>query len=134
MTTRPDVTPTPCAECGRPLELVSRRRRFRRAGQSIQVGGWAWSCSACTDPQTGQAPFVFTDAALGAINDELVRRAWQERFGEPLPTTRRGRPTSNPRTVRVPVLLTVNEAERLDELRGEVSRSEWLRRGLQAAG
>ena len=69
-----------------------------------------------------------------AWTETQARLAWQERFGEPLPPSRRGRRTDDPRVVRVPVLLTEQEAELLDEQRGELSRGEFLRQAIRRAG
>jgi hypothetical protein len=47
---------------------------------------------------------------------------------------KRGRPPKAPedlQTVRVTVRLTKSQAERLDELRGDESRSAWLARPLR---
>ena len=74
---------------------------------------------------------MFADAGLMELNERLSAEAWQARFSESLPPSERGRKTDSPRLVRVPVLLTEPEARELDEARGEMSRSEFLRRSLQ---
>ncbi len=121
-------------DTGHAARLVSKTSRISRGGRHHTVQVWRWSCDGCADPMTGAQPFLFADVPLMELNHQIIAAAWLERYGEPLPRIRRGRPTDAPRTIRVPLRLTEAEAARLDELRGEVSRSEWLRRGLQAAG
>lgn len=83
----------------------------------------------CVDPFTGATPHRFSDHALGPWIEAQADAAWRARFGEDLPPSER--PTTEPRQVRVPVLLTAREAALLDELRGELSRSEFLRREIR---
>jgi hypothetical protein len=59
---------------------------------------------------------------------------WLERFGEPMPPSQRPRRTDDQRTVRVPLLLTRREAERLDQIRGGRSRAEFVRRLINESG
>lgn len=51
-----------------------------------------------------------------------------------MPAPQRARRPEEQRTVRVPVLLTPAEAERLDELRGDRPRGEFLRQLLSQPG
>lgn len=88
----------------------------------------------CADPFTGERPFRFADQPLLDWEQEQIRDAWQARFGEPLPPSERGTRPTPLRNVRVPVMLTAAEAARLDEVRGDLTRSEDLRRTLKASG
>lgn len=93
-----------------------------------------WECADCADPFTGQQPFRFADVALMKWTDARAAELWQERFGEPLPPSERGRHPGPHRTMRIPVLLTPDEVARLDEVRGDLTRSEFFRRTLRATG
>lgn len=70
------------------------------------------------------------DFELMEWEEAQAAEVWQERFGEPMPNPKRARTPGERRSVRVPVLLTTAEAERLDELRGERPRGELLRQLL----
>jgi len=126
-----DLVPPACSGCDSAPVLIAKRRRVRRGGRSLDVDGWLWECAACADPFTGERPYRFADPALLRWDDEQAARAWVEAFGEPIPPSERGRHPGPHRTVRVPVMLTPAEAARLDEARGGVSRSDFLRKGLR---
>ncbi len=99
----------------------------------MPVETWSWECSTgCPDPFEGTSPYQFADPDLMAWSDEEVARAWESHFGEPIPPSRRGQRNGEPRSVRVPVLLTVSEVSRLDALRGDMTRSDYLRRLLDS--
>lgn len=131
--TKPDLTPARCPYCRVRTRLVPRVFRVRRGTRVLPVDLWTWECSSgCPDPSNGEVPFRFADPPLMRACDEAVRAAWADRFGEPIPPSeRRGRRTREARTVRVSVLLTPSEARALDAERGELSRSEFLRRAIQ---
>lgn len=114
----PDLTCPYCSRCMRPAQLVERTTRFRSADRLQAFDAWIWECPAgCPDPKGGVAPIVFP----------------------PLPSYEPLRPflhAHNPlaqRPKRVPVLLTVAEAEYLDRIRGSRTRSEFLRMALEEA-
>jgi hypothetical protein len=88
-----------------------------------------WQCDhGCLD-EDGDAPFRFEDPPLMRANDEAIRAAWQKRFGEALPPTGRpGRKATEPREVRVQVMLTASELAAIDRDRGELPRSAYIRR------
>jgi hypothetical protein len=111
---------------------VPKRRRVRRGERSLDVEGWLWECANCADPFTGERPYRFADPPLLRWDDDQAAAAWKEAFGEPIPPSERGRHPGPHRTVRVPVMLTPAEAARLDEVRGKVSRSDFLRKSLKA--
>lgn len=93
--------------------------------------GWLWRCTrGCADPDTGEAVFELSTPALMAWEEERAAEAWLVRFGEPMPPSRRAQQLAERRTIRVPVLLTRAEAARLDELRGDRPRGEFLRQLL----
>lgn len=125
------LAPPRCDGCGGPTELLPRTAYVRRGERVVAYPAWSWACAACSDPFTGQRPYRFSDRALGTWNEGEAAAAWQERFQEPIPPSERRK--AAPREVRVPVLLTQEEADRLDALRGDVSRSEFLRRAIRAA-
>ena len=125
---KPDLNPATCPSCGTTAVLVAHTTRFRRGGQTLVVDTWTWACqSGCSDPTTGEAPYHFTVPALMKWTDKRAQQLWQDRFGMPMPASRRGRRPGQNRSVRVPVMLTPKEADQLDELRGGRSRSEFLR-------
>jgi hypothetical protein len=62
-----------------------------------------------------------------------ARVLWEQHFGEPMPPSERGKHPGPHRTVRIPVMLTPEEAERLDRIRGEKTRSEFLRQVIPAS-
>jgi hypothetical protein len=95
-----------------------------------------WECPGeHGDPFTGERPFRFADPPLLRWTDDQARELWLDRFGEEMPPSERGRRAGPRRTVRVPVMLTPQEAAQLDELRGRLTRSEYLRRvALRDAG
>lgn len=129
---KPDLTPPLCSGCRKPALLVPKLTRFRRGERVLPVDGWVWECpSACADPDDGSVPYQFSTFELMEAEEAEARRLWQERFGEPMPVSQRGRRPEEQRTVRVPVLLTPSEAERLDDLRGDRPRGEFLRQLLR---
>ena len=132
MNKKPDhLTPPPCSGCAQPAHLAPRLRRVHRGERILAVDGWTWECpGACVDPFTGEHPFRFADAPLMRWEDELARETWRERFGEPMPPSERGKRPRPHRTERVPVMLTPAELDRLDEKRGDVTRSDYLRRAI----
>ncbi|NOY25349.1 MAG: hypothetical protein GXP62_05700 [Oligoflexia bacterium] len=128
---KPQVPPPLCPFCNNPATLQQRLTRYRRGDMELAVHTWTWLCAeGCADPDTGQPPYIFLDPPLMRWNDQLAHRAWLHHYGEPMPPSRRGQRRGEKRTVRIPVLLTPTEAERLDKLRGDVSRSEFLRLAL----
>jgi hypothetical protein len=111
--------------------LVSKVTRFRRGERVLPLDGFVWQCpSTCPDPAYGSTPYQFSTFELMEWEEIRAAEAWRERFGEPMPPSQRGRRPHEQRTVRVPVLLTPTEAERLDALRGERPRGEFLRQLL----
>ena len=132
---KPDLLSPACPYCKTAAVLTEHITRYRRAEQVLSVDTWTWECSCgCVDPNTGAAPFRFVDAELMRWTDERAAALWQERFGVPMPPSRRGHRPGQRRTVRVPVMLTPAEADRLDRLRGKKPRGEFLREALQKEG
>ncbi len=128
---RPSLTPPACRGCGEQTELIRRSVQVRRGGRLLVFAGWVWSCAVCVDPAVGIPPLRFLDADLQAIQDTYIRNGWLKKFHEPLPEpSEPGRKTVEPRTVRLQLALTESEARRLDERRGRLSRSAFLRLGL----
>ena len=128
---KPTITPPLCSGCGQPAQLVSKVTRFRRGERVLPFDGFLWACpSSCVDPEDGSVPYQFSNFELMEWEEAQAREAWVERFGEPMPPSQRGRRPAEQRTVRVPVLLTPGEADRLDALRGDRPRGEFLRQLL----
>ena len=126
-----NLVPPHCTGCGSPAARTPKLTRFRRGDRILPFDGWVWQCpSSCADPDDGSAQYQFSTFELMEWEEVQAARAWQERFGEPMPASQRARRPDDRRTVRVPVLLTPAEAERLDELRGERPRGEFLRQLL----
>jgi len=123
-----DLTPPSCS--GPECEVILRTRRAmaRRANRTVAYTAHLWRCERCADPDTGEQPLDFIDAALAAVNDEALAIAWRRKYGTEIPPSGRpGRPAEAPRTARISVLLTTEELERIDRARGERSRSAFLR-------
>ncbi len=128
---KPNLTPPRCSGCHNPAVLVPKVTRFRRGDRVLPFDGFIWQCSsACVDPEDGSAPYQFSTFEVMEWEEARAADAWRERFGEPMPHSQRGRRPDEQRTVRVPVLLTHSEADRLDALRGERPRGEFLRQLL----
>ncbi len=128
---KPNFPAPRCAVCDSPAVLVPKLTRFRRGERVLPYEGFIWECAtACPDPVDGLAPYQFSTMELMEWEEARAAEAWLERFGEPMPEPQRARKAEDRRTVRVPVLLTPAEAERLDELRGERARGEFLRQLL----
>lgn len=128
---KPNLPPPSCSGCGKPALLVPNVTRFRRAERVLAFGGFVWQCASnCGDPADGSTPYQFSTLDLMAWEEAQAGAAWQVRFGEPMPAPQRARRPDAQRTVRVPVLLTSAEAERLDTLRGDRPRGEFLRQLL----
>jgi hypothetical protein len=129
---KPELPVPKCPSCTEPPALVPRTSRYRRGDQILSIDGWIWQCTAqCLDPHSGATSFLFTSPPLMKWSDAQARAAWQERFHEPMPPSRRGRRKGPSRSVRVPVMFTPDEIEELDRIRGERSRSEFLRSVLE---
>ncbi|MCK6501941.1 hypothetical protein L6R53_00810 [Myxococcota bacterium] len=132
---KPILSPPNCSGCNRPAELVPKLTRFRRGELVLPFDGYVWQCPwGCADPFDGAVPYQFSNLDLMQWEEQAAAAAWEARFGHPMPSPQRARRPEEQRTVRVPVLLTVAEAERLDELRGDRSRGEFLRQLLATPG
>ena len=117
-----------CPFCDAPAVEGTRVASYRRGDRVIKIEAKHWECSQECKGSNGREPYRFEDPRLLRENDQTARRVWLERFSEPMPTAGRpGRKPKEKREHRVPVLLTETEIKRLDELRGEQSRSEFLR-------
>ena len=128
-----NLTNPVCPLCKAPTTLVGRTTRYRRGEQVLAVPTRAWACSAgCPDPTSGEAPFTFVDQPLAAWNDEHAGSLWLDHFGSPMPPSRQGRRPGEARCIRVPVMLTPTEVARLDKLRGDATRSAYLRLALRS--
>lgn len=132
---KPNLPPPSCSGCGQPAFLVSKVTRFRRGDRVLPFDGFVWQCpNQCADPGDGSTPYQFSTLELMAWEEQNASLAWRVRFGERMPGPKRARRPDEQRTVRVPVLLTSAEAERLDELRGDRPRGEFLRQLLAQPG
>jgi len=132
---KPELPNPQCPGCGSSAVLVPRTAWYRRGGRVLAVDTWSWSCPAsCADPFTGVQPFCFVDPPLAHWTDDQARVLWLERFEEAMPPSERGKRATPRRTVRVPILLTTEEAARLDTLRGDLPRGEYVRKMLKIAG
>jgi hypothetical protein len=128
------MTPPPCAHGACAATLHTRTAMARRGDRVVSYEAQLWRCDRCGDPVTGASPLEFLDAQLMRANDGTLARAWLEKFGEALPASGRpGRRTDAARTERVAVLLTPEELARVDEARGDLTRSEFVR-SLVAGG
>lgn len=125
------ATSVHCPFCGAPAVAGTREAHYRRGDKVIKLHVQHWECSGDCTSADGQGPYRFEDPQLLRLNDETARRVWLEQFDEPMPAAGRpGRKVNEKRGNRVSVLLSDTEVARLDALRGEESRSEFLRRTL----
>lgn len=132
---KPNLTHPNCSGCSTPAALVPKVTRFRRGDRVLPVDGFVWQCPlGCVDPEDGSSPYQFSSFELMEWEEARAAEVWRERFGESMPASRRGRVPDEQRTVRVPVLLTPGEAERLDSLRGDRPRGEFLRQLIAEPG
>jgi hypothetical protein len=128
---QPNLTHPNCSNCEKPAALVPKLTRFRRGERVLPFDGFVWQCPArCADPEDGSTPYQFSTFELMEWEEAEAEKAWQKRFGESMPPPQRARRPDDQRTVRVPVLLTPAEADRLDKLRGDRPRGEFLRQLL----
>lgn len=115
--------------CDRATELVETIVRVRRGERVLPVTMQMWECLSGCRSDAGDRPLRFINHSLAAVNDEAARMAWKAAFGEEMPEARRpGRKPPEKRSKGVRVMLTGTELRALDQLRGELSRSEYLRR------
>ena len=122
------MTPPPCAHGACAATLQTRTAMARRGDRVVSYEAQLWRCERCGDPVTGASPLEFVDAQSMRANDTALALAWREKFAEPLAATGRpGRRTDAPHTERVAVLLTPDELARVDEARGQTTRSEFVR-------
>lgn len=122
------MTPPPCAHGACAATLQTRTAMARRGDRVVSYEAQLWRCDRCGDPVTGASPLEFVDAPLMRANDTALAAAWQAKYAEPLPATGRpGRRTDAPHTERVAVLFTPDELARIDEARGQTTRSEFVR-------
>lgn len=113
---------------------MERDFRVRRGERVVAVVLPSWECPAGCVADGGGGPFRFATPSLAGEERERMEQAWRAAFGEPLPAvTPPGRKPEERRSVPVHVLLTPSEARLLDKLRGERSRSEYIR-GKALAG
>lgn len=128
------MTNTPCPLCDAPARLVANSMRFRRGDRVLAVEVQQWECTGtCRDPE-GSEPYRFADLALVRANEARARAAWMAHFGEEMPAPKRaGRPTDSPQTERLQVRVTQDDLSLIDKLRGELSRSEFVRRAFRSA-
>lgn len=126
--------PPLCPWCGEPASEARATVRFRRGDRVLPVDTAQWQCSrGCAGPE-GETPYIFADLETMSRNDEAVKAAWLERFGEAMPPSgRSGRPTEEPQTARLQVRLSRSDLQRLDSARGSLSRSEFVRRAVLRA-
>lgn len=129
----PTLVPPACSGCGTPARLSPKVTRFRRGERVLPFDGYIWEChGGCIDPAGSATPYRFSSLELMEWEDAAVAEKWLAHFGKAMPPSQRGRVPEAQRTVRVPVLLTPAEAERLDALRGDRPRGDFLRQLLRA--
>ncbi len=123
-----------CLTCRKPAVETRATIRFRRGEGVLPVETVQWRCPGeCAGPR-GEVPYVFADLATMKANEARAREAWREAFGDEMPPPRRaGRPTNDPLTERLQVRLSNDEVVALDARRGDLSRSEFVRRALVGA-
>lgn len=117
-----------CPRCNQPLKLVDREFRVRRGERVLPVQLPSWECTHGCLNEAGTGPFRFGDQRLIPLERARLEEAWLTAFGEPLPpATPPGRKPVERRSVPVHVMLTPSELRLLDRLRGDRSRSEFIR-------
>lgn len=121
------LNPCPSGVARCTATLHERTMQIRRGTRVLEVPRAYWRCAECRDPLTG-GPLEVVDGSLAARNEEVVRRGWRHRFGEELPAPLSpGRRPGKTREQRVTILLTDDEVADLDRLRGQRTRSEFIR-------
>lgn len=128
------LAPPPCPFCNLNVQLKPTVVRHRRGDRILPIETWTWECiSGCRDPEDPSAPFRFSDLPLMEWAEKEASQAWLTHFGEKMPPSSRPRLPRLQRTVRIPLLLTVEEAQKIDSQRGLLSRNEYIRRALKAS-
>jgi len=117
-------------EGGGTAELVACERTVRRDTRELIYQGWVWSCTGCRDPFDDTTPFQFLDGRAWLLNAERAAAAWQENFDEPLPAARNQSRTRVVSTEQITLRLDNSELARLDDLRGDLTRTDFLRQPL----
>ena len=117
-----------CPLCNRPVKLAEREFRVRRGDRVLPVQLPTWECTSGCLNEARTGPFRFGDQRLIRLERARLEAAWLTAFGEPLPpVTPPGPKPAERRSVPVHVMLTPSELRLLDRLRGERSRSEFIR-------
>ncbi len=122
-----------CPLCGAPMEVAPQRRRIRRGERDLSFQAPAWVCGNHPDLPGGR--YVLVDPAQMRASEAASRLAWRGEFGEELPrVSPSGRPPGDDRLERrVELRMSDPESRMLDELRGDGSRSDYLRHLVQRA-
>ena len=117
-----------CPQCNHRVKLVEREFRVRRGDRVLPVQLPSWECTHGCLNEARTGPFRFGDQRLIPLERARLEAAWLAAFGEPLPTAMPPGPKpTERRSVAVHVMLTPSELRLLDRLRGDRSRSEFIR-------
>ena len=117
-----------CPYCEVPATLVDREFRVRRGDRVLSVLLPSWECRSGCMNEARTAPFRFGNQRLIPLEQACLEAAWLRAYGEPLPPAKAPGPKpAERRSVPVHVMLTPSELRLLDRLRGERSRSEFIR-------
>lgn len=122
-----------CPFCEKGAVKGEREASYRRGKKVIKIKAIHWECVGECREADGVGVYRFEDAGCLRENDAEAREVWLRQYGEPMPVAGRpGRKVVERRKNRVAVLLTDSEIHVLDERRGRLSRSEYLRRSVSS--
>ena len=124
-----------CAYCETEMEPVQHRVRLRRGDRDATASGEALRCATGCLGEADE-PFEVVTLKMAAANDDMLKKAWLKKYGEPVPARgRSGRPRrAVRRTEMLGVPLTPAELAEVDERRGAESRASFVRALLQLGG
>lgn len=74
-----------CTGCKSPATLRKSRSVYRRGGRSVEIETECWGCPGDCPSPDGDKPFEWYVPSQLKANDEKVRKAWKEKYGEEMP-------------------------------------------------
>ena len=122
------ITCPPCPYCGAETRLIRIPTRVKRGERVLSVPLETFECRSTCRSEDRSRPFAFINQVLGRANDAQIKQAWLDAFGEEIPAPLRpGRKSPEPRNQTIQLRLSSRELREIDRLRGELTRSEYIR-------